>query len=195
MWLVGALIAACGTAVYIELGTVSISCFPYIWLIMKWRAFQEAAERKTISNLFTVNQSSWLHVQSWRIPSWWYFYSVDRLCHLSNTFRARPQRTALYLANVGCSITVVSCYFNSCRSSSFIVHWTDLVPYSSGCLLLPVLYLSCPWNSTQMGRPSSKRVRIIQARRPWSDFCLWPPVSGGVQTRAGPWRVWKTWQL
>jgi hypothetical protein len=35
MWLVGALIAACGTAVYIELGTVSTSCFPKIWLIKK----------------------------------------------------------------------------------------------------------------------------------------------------------------
>ena len=162
----------------------------------KWRAFREAAVRKTISNLSIVNQSSWLPAHSRRIPSWWYFYSIKPLlCHLFDTFRARPRRIALYLANVGCSIFVVSCHFNSYRSSPFTVHWTNLVPYSSGCLLLLDLYLSRPWDSTQVGGPSSKRVRSTQARRPCSDFCLWPPLSGGIQTHAGPWRVWKTWQL
>ena len=125
-----------------------------------------------------------------------FLFGPPPLCHLFNTFRVRPQRIALYLANVGCPITVVSRYFNSsCRSSPFIVHRTDLVPYSSSCLLLLDLYLSGPRNSAQGGRPSSKRVRIIQACRPCSDFCLWSPVSGRVQTRAGSWRVWKTWQL
>jgi hypothetical protein len=36
MWLVGALIAACGTAVYIELGTVFyFSCQIHIWTLLR----------------------------------------------------------------------------------------------------------------------------------------------------------------
>ena len=75
MWLVGALVAACGTAVYIELGTV---CFlakpiflekfrPYLHFLS--RDFLGVEARKIISSIFTVVQSSWRRVPLSRIPS------------------------------------------------------------------------------------------------------------------------------
>lgn len=55
MWLLGATVAACGTAVYIELGTVSLlhqsnlTAVPaYIDVFVPPRVFRTAAERRTI---------------------------------------------------------------------------------------------------------------------------------------------------
>lgn len=62
MWLVGALIAACGTAVYIELGTVCLLAKPKIWTCFYTfhpRDFLGMEERRIILNTFTVVQNSW----------------------------------------------------------------------------------------------------------------------------------------
>ena len=109
----------------------------------------------------------------------------------SDTFRARLQQTALFLANVCSDLQSPLRHLcsNLCRSSQLVVHRAYLVPYSFGCLLLPVVYLSRPWYSAQMGRPSSKCARVPQAHRPWADLCLRPAVSGRVEERAGPRRV------
>ena len=67
MWLVGALIAACGTTVHIELGTV---CIYFFWLnpitgpclYFLSRDFLGAEARRITSNTFTVVPNSW-----WRV--------------------------------------------------------------------------------------------------------------------------------
>ena len=64
MWLVGALIAACGTTVYIELGTV---CFIFILLNPSFglclyflpRDFLGVEARRITSNTYTVVPNSW----------------------------------------------------------------------------------------------------------------------------------------
>jgi hypothetical protein len=62
MWLVGALIAACGTTVYIELGTVCFVFFelnPIFVYIFLSRGFLGVEARRITSNTFTVVPNSW----------------------------------------------------------------------------------------------------------------------------------------
>ena len=60
MWLVGALIAACGTTVYIELGTVCLVLFllgPCLYFLP--RDFLGVEARRITSNTYTVVPNSW----------------------------------------------------------------------------------------------------------------------------------------
>ena len=71
MWLVGAFIAACGTTVFVELGTVCFSLNPISGpcLCFLSRDFLGVEVRRITSNTFTVVPNSWRRVFSPFIPS------------------------------------------------------------------------------------------------------------------------------
>ena len=74
MWLVGALIAACGTAVYIELGTVYLLPKSKFWGPNSQRFSRDSPgveARRTTLNTYIVVPSSWRRVPMLSLSLYW----------------------------------------------------------------------------------------------------------------------------
>jgi hypothetical protein len=182
MWLVGALIAACGTMVYIELGTV---CFCFIALGLAYILYQGTSSEWRCEELPRI------HLPSSQIHGDVYIYrlyphngkrSVYILFLLQYSFisdRETRHQIVSFSANVHILISLILVReFILCpRSASFFIYRANMAQYATCCLYHSDFDMPCPWYLFETGSPFAEHSWRYKTRCTCPNSCFWPFIS------------------
>jgi len=205
MWLLGAALAAAGTAVYIELGTVrdmtySCSCATVAKSEICYLGLASERRRKELSRVYVPapKVSDHMCICCVCLP--------DGMCLVGSSRVPFKQKTqGMAAAN---SVVFSECKWSGYASESFSAdklwflrsntcpcHTLYMVHYSFDILFYLNFHRVDSRNNAQVGRPIAKCSWFIQTRRTLSRCACWPAVSSRCSRFPSQRSVWATSQF
>ena len=183
MWLVGALIAACGTMVYIELGTV---CLFFCWI-----QYLDLAHISIKGLPRSGGEKNYLEY-IYRRPKF-LVTCIFTTYTLIMASRLHADFAAIFIhlwqgMSTPNSVVFSECthfnLFNPClsiylypRSASFSIYRANMAQYATCCLYLSDFDMPCPWYLFEIGSPFAKHFWCFETPCTCCNSCVWLFIS------------------
>jgi len=185
MWLVGASIAACGTAVYVELGTVSLHHFPSFFVfICKQSGFTPQWRREKLFRIY-LSQA--------QIPRYVHFcflyahngtqaeqLSAEQAIYHFTHLRAQLQQIVSFSVNVCAFLSGETRKLTFIRSSPCFLCRAYMVKYALGCIFMPHIYMLNSWYPAAMGTSCAECSWSFQTHHSCPYIILRSTLFGGL---------------